>query len=391
MMRDRLMAASAPVTLFVLVLILAGCDLIPFDETASTGAQRAAELTRVASFEITGFDGSFQDREGSLQGFLPDSAGSTSGYLIGESDYFLLVWRVEQGRVIGSPDAPAVFDLVDRRGAFRWIARVAHVVDVVDAPLPVAPLLVALQHGDEYVHVEVVSRTDEDLEGNIFLTWEPLNLQGILGANAGFVSAEIFGVQFAAVADAPELVEIQLLARDGAVGGAVREYFVRWNPDPNLASPVASFQAGSRQFLLPTRSDQERARRLSYGNVVGTEGERRGFLTFADGDYRGAPLVTNAWQTDVAGVQLTEVEEWQERIQAVSSTGIIRGSSTGFTALIDTLAEPGSRRSTIDLGTLWYAGEYPLDGTGELRNLYSSVGYADTLGEPRVTVGIFRD
>lgn len=423
------------VAMLVAVAAATGCDLVPFNEAGTTGARSAESLTHITSFEVRGIADSLQDGALPPEGFIPDYPGAVSGYLLRETHDTLLVWRVDDRQVRGLEE----FALPDTRRAFRWIARVvpgapppgegASEADggaLPPEPLIPAPLVVGRPavEGDGVVTVEVIyavaeavpDDTDETGDTNgtgnggvvIRVERRPLDLSGILAANTPFGTPEVLAFQMMAEAGSPSVVEIQLLARDGDTGGAVREFFIRWDlftqQDPS-APLVYTFQAGNNAFLLPQRTDERRATAISYGNIPGDTG-RRGFLTFADGDFRGAPLKTYTWPTETAGVVPQPVEEWQERVAAVSSTGVIRSALNGFTALIIPEAPEGARRSTKDYGTLWYAGEFPKiregegEGEGEpgdavtggtLRSLYSAVGYSESFRTPRVFVGVYQD
>jgi hypothetical protein len=393
-------AATRLAALLSLTVLVSGCDLVPFDEDAAVGARRADDFTEVTSFEITDWSVSM---DGSLvrpQGFLPVARGSSSGYLIaGEEDEIRIVPVIGGSRVGRVESLP----LSDRTGAFRWTARVVPVDPEFD-PEGFAPLVVITMPDDD-PEAWILFR-ESGTTGSFSLA--RVNIEGLVEQFGIPNDVTVLGVQLMTNGYAGE---IQVLARNNdtlALGehritvsgtglAAWSEQFGADDPvqlaplDPLFDPPASGFVSGGNTFPVPQQSDGETISRISFGNVPTATGTRRGYLSYGDGVYSGAPLRTLTWDTDGA-VGPILVNDWAESIQSVSSAGIIRNRPAGKIAMIDTRAAEGSQRTVKDMGTLWYAGEYPVGEEGDTADIYSAVGLSkNAFGNHVLSVTVYRD
>jgi hypothetical protein len=382
----------------VILSSLVSCNLVVFDEDGVRAARRADEMDQERIFEIAGWDEYDDDVILHPDGFLPDSKSSASGYLIARTEEYVVVVRVEDATVTDREDVL----LDETRGAFGWGARV-----VPAAANPVAGYtssLILTLAGDPY--------TGEGDTSINLLYPEPgtsgrlinrgIDVASILAAEA-FPNRLVAAVQTVTVATNGGAGEIQLLAWEDGGAGVYQEFFVtvsgdelaRWDYVDGQSNPALLsylFVAGSATFPRIQRSDGYVAYRISYGNARLSDtnpNDRRGYLTFADGDYTAAPLKTYSWLTDVGVAVPAEVSEWQYPFQSVTVAGTLRNALTGTIVTIDARAPVVGQTSAEDHGALWYAGQYP-DGSA-LVDVYSAIGLSRSVGEWTLSVALYED
>lgn len=399
----RSMRFSIPLilpTILFLAVLVSGCDLLPFDEDAAVGARRADDFTEVTSFEITDWSVS---EDGSLirpHGFLPVARGSSSGYLIAKADEEIRVVPVIGGSTVGRVES---FWFNENTGAFRWTTRVVP-IDLSLDPEGFAPLVVITMTEDR-PEAWVLFRESGTTKN---FSQARINLEGLVEEFGIPNNVTVLGSQIMTTGYAGE---IQVLARNNdtnavgehriTVGGsglaAWGEQFGANDPtqlaplDSLFNPPTTGFVSGGNTFPVPQQSDGEAVSRISYASAPTAAGTRSGYLSYGDGVYSGAPLRTLTWDTD-GGAGPILVSEWAEPLQSVGTAGIIRNRHTGRMAIIDTGAVEGSQRTVEELGTLWYAGEYPVGEDGEMVDLYSAVGVSkNALGNHVLSVTVYRD
>lgn len=383
----RAYAAAVIAVVLVAAIILTGCDLVIFDEDALRGAREAAGMRERTVIEVGEWEEYGADHILQPAGFLPDTPGGSSGYLIAEDDGEVIVLRLKRDRVIGRegfrPDTAG--------GAFYWSARV--IPSATDADPPLAPPVVVVVRQDGRVNTRLLY-ANPDAPGELVAS--EMNFAAILTAE-GIGERQIIAVQLLSA-------EIQLLALDES-SGQVQELFitvsgdalVRWDHLSGQTSAAAleyGFLAGSATFPRPQRSDGNPAVAISYGNARLSDtdpNDRRGYLTFADGDYRGAPLRTFSWLTDLGGTTPEELTTWHEPIRSVSEEGLIRNAATGSMLLIDARSAAGSAPRREDYGTLWYAGRYPASDGTAINDIYSAVGFSRALSGWSLTITVYED
>lgn len=382
----------------ILVGSVVSCNLVVFDEEGVRSARRADELDQEEYFEIS--DWSEYDDDVILRpdGFLPEAAGSSSGYLISKTEEHVVVIRVEGGEVTDREDI--FFDTTC--GAFLWGARVVPVGASPESGYS-SPLILTLA-GDQYVDDGAVSIAllypEPATSGRLMNTG--IDFASILNAEA-FPNRLFAAVQTMTVTTNGGAVEFQLLAWEDGGAGAYQEFFVtisgdelaRWDYQDGQSNPALLdylFIAGSATFPRIQRSDGYVAHSISYGNAHLSEADpndRRGYLTFADGDYTDAPLQTYAWLTDVGAVTPAKIEEWQYPFQSVTALGVLRTALTGTIVTIDARAPASQQTASKDHGDLWYAGQYP-DGNS-LVDVYSAIGLSRGVGEWTLSVALYEE
>lgn len=388
--------------LLVSVVVLAACDLVVFNQEAIQGLEEARRMSEVVHFEIADWDE--RDGDGIVHpfAFLPDDVGSRSGYLLAsaEEGRQLLVFRVRRGSLAGITD---VFH-GGSRGLFEWSARVMPFgTDIIDPELSIEPpLLIVTDEDTDGASVRIIYPDPDAPKRDLRVT--TLNLPALINARTTLVRATLFAAQVAPG-------ELQMLARDSAPDppAPLREFFfladgrdlVLWDlngQEPGLISP-ASWRSGAASFARPRLATDEPAPALSYGNArlspVNPD-ERRGFLTYRDGAFSGAPLRTLTWLTnpdDPASGSPQAVSAWQYPIHSVSAEGLLRSADTGRIVTVDSRSNPGNPEEAVtrrrDYGSLWYAGHYPDGDT--YRDLYSSVGLARSIQNWTLSVTVYRD
>ncbi len=407
---DRVQAkVIATLAVSLAVTVLTGCDLVVFDQEAAQGSREAAGMNLLSTIEIDSWDEYDHDLILQPLAFLPDTPRGSSGYLIALRDEGegLEVVRVTRGRVTGRED----YYLPRRPGVFRWSAHVASARAGTETSYP-APLILIRGGDDRGPEVDLVYPEDDEIIGewlvSVELQLRELMRLAVIDGGFGLDPPDIAAVQIMTDLESTDSVtEFQILARDGdedppppyreyflrITGDALVEWDVLWGQD-SMAPPPSVRTTGAAEIPRLFHDDDTPVRRYSYGNArlsATDPTERRGYLTWADGKYSGAPLRTLSWLTDVSGETPVEVAAWQQPIAAVDAGGTIRSSRSGRTVLIrpDGTAEGGSR-STVEYGTLWYAGQYVTAG-GDLRDVYSAVGLAPTLDGWRLTIHVYED
>jgi hypothetical protein len=385
----------ASVVLTAGLLALAGCNLVIFDEDAVRAAREADGMKLRRTIEISEWD---EYDNGVLlhpEGFLPDTGSSSSGYLVVQTEDNLTVIRVDGGDVSGRKD----YFLESTRGAFQWSARVVPAAPGADTAYR-PPLLIALAADPLLPNGEPSVLLAYPEPGGSGMVSTGLALAPIL-ADEGFTNRVLAAVQ--AVSLPSGAGEIQILAWDSG-GGGLQEYFVgvsgdelvRWDHVDNQSDPLLltySFSAGSATYPRPQRGDGSLARAISYGNArlsAVDPNNRRGYLTYADGDFTDAPLRTYQWLTDGAATP-SEVEEWQYQFRSVTFDGVLRNALTGSIVTINARAATGSQTTEKDYGTLYYAGQYPTGDGTTLADTYTAVGMSRSVSGWTLTIAVYED
>jgi len=393
----RIFRYITAVTLAAAWILVVSCNLVIFDEDGVRGARQADEMEQRRSFEIAGWDEYDNDVILHPSGFLPDSSRSTSGYLIARTIDHIVVIRVESGTVTDREDL--FFE--ETRGAFLWNARA---VPVSSSPEPgyAAPLLLSMagdSTGDGSVAIALLY---PEPGGAGRLANRGVDLASVLAAEA-FPGRLFAAIQTSTVLTAGGAGEIQLLAWENGGAGVFQEFFVtvtgdelaRWDHVDGQSDPALldyQFIAGSATFPRLQRSDGYLARSISYGNARLSDtnpNDRRGYLTFADGDYTAAPLRTYSWLTDVGAAVPASITEWQYPFRSVTASGVLRTALSGTIITIDTRAAYPGQTASDDYGSLWYAGQYPDAGGAVLVDLYSVVGLSHGIGGWTLSVAIY--
>lgn len=375
------------------------CDLAMYDEEAVESARRVAEFELIDRASYEGWDFRTEDGDELIvpEGFYPDAADATTGYVVYEESGSVRVWRLDGDGIIGDISVNVASDTAHR----DWDAWTVPIDETISNPLGYRPLfLVGVWDGSRNVTLHAVGYdpTSGDLQsGTIDLLpiaqSVEVNTGEVLSVNvAGFgpASGRGGGTPFSTTAGS----ELQLLIRiDPAFGGNVKELIFRGSGidfvDWALGNPSALVSAQgtvTNQFPLPTRSDGDLPVGIRHATDFGT---LTGILTFRDGDYSGAPRKTYTWPSDGAIVSASEFG-WIGRISSISYAGALRSGRNGsFTVVTNLDGTPAT--ASEENGSIWYAGQFP-DGSGAgtpMIDIFTQTGVTAGIPDGVLTVAIY--
>jgi hypothetical protein len=385
-------------TICLLALAITGCDVAMYDPDAVRGAQASQDLARIGRRTFSRWDATPQDaiiEPGTAFGFYPDAVDRLTGYLVYEDGAQLKVRRIGDEGIsrpvaleLGADTVHADWD--------AWLVPIDPELQLQDAFSPT--LVVSIWNGDGGspsvfgLTGPTSGRSVQTLERDInelFVAVAGVEVELIVSVNVvafGPTSARTDGTPFSAVSGA----ELQILTTDG---GIAREWifrgdgaqFAEWASGASIGIETAQ-GAVSNEFPLPDRSDGETPIGIRY---VADMASLTGVLGFRDGESESDPYAVYRWQSD-AGSSPTIVPHGEWRPSSATYDGTIRTGRTGTYEIVDGInTEP--EIGTWNGGSLWYAGQYRLNGRPDspLVDVYSQASISRGVKSMTVTIATF--
>ncbi|TVR70730.1 MAG: hypothetical protein EA427_05365 [Spirochaetaceae bacterium] len=398
--------------LFIVLLTLAGCDLVVFSADAVRGVRVAEDMRELGSITVDFWDEFDDDSDEDFiampVAFFPDSRTDVTGYLVADLGFEIMVFRVERGGLgfergeTTDEERFRVPKRADRGPGFIWSV---HHVPATTASVEPPPLLVATSFDDRWglrLHWVFSRRGSSDNLDTYQLDVERLLDEG--GVTMG--DPRVLGVQVVPIVGQETGVEaeLQLLVRDANMldtnlPGPLREFFIGLNGRDikeglgrGGVPETRYFRQGNVTFPRPRMSDDTPVNAVHYGSARLSDDDptdRRGYLTYADGLYRGAPLRTLVWE-DAAP---QEIEFWRRPIRTMTMEGLLRDTSRGTITRLNARADEGAQLSSRNYGTLTYSGRYRAGVEDEqvFTDIYVAIGRSYSAVGWKIALTIYED